>query len=1142
MDKKLLKKEAKIFLHDYLKDSLGVNEIKEKENLMHSGLTSIITMQISNQLRKFGMRIPFSKLALEPILSRWFSMIDEAEISVSSEKSNLHLDDKNEEFELTDVQYAYWSGRDENQPLGGVGCHAYIEFEGYNIDLDKLNEAWKNIQYHHPMLRASFSKTGKQKILTHPYSAKANIYDLQGQSKEVIERELISIRNSISHRKLDIEKGEVAGLTLVKLPKKRHRMILDIDLLVADVLSLSILIRDLAEAYNGKVFSNDVSYTFREYLTEKKVGEILKTEDKEFWDKKIADLEELTPKLPLKKRPETIDFPKFKRRKKIVNGSEWKQIKKICAEKETTPSMVLLACYVLVLERWCNQDSFLINIPLFNREVKNADVQEMIADFTNLLLLEFKRRKGEVFQDTIKRVHKTFLENVEHSSYSAVAIEREIHKKTGGSGQVAPVVFACNVDIPLETELSRKMFGDISYMVSQTPQVWLDFQIYVKDEDLILCWDAVEELFPERLLDDMFEAYVKLLSSLKERKAWQDIVDVMPERQKRQRQKEVMDILPLECSSKLLYSDYIQWVKKRPERVALIEGSSGKTISYEALYRKSGQIAGQLIQNGIAPGDYVGIVLPRGVEQIYAILGILIAGGVYVPIGINQPANRRRQICSKVGVKVFVTNRDTFDRCCLNEEGLSYIYTDEIGERIENLEPVLRSPRDSAYVIMTSGSTGDPKGVEESHAAAKNTIDDVVEKIHVSSSDTLLMVSAIDFDLSVFDLFALLGQGGRLVVLDEETYRSPDVWLELMEKYRVTLWNSTPIQLDMCITMAEKSKRFVALSFLKAVMLSGDWVFRTLLMRLLKLTQNVMLLIMGGATEGGIWSNYILITTDSIPEEWETIPYGFPLKKQVYKVVDKFERLCPDYVPGELWIGGAGVAKGYCGDEQLTYQKFVQDVIRWYKTGDRGAFGKNGILNFLGRMDNQVKIKGYRIELGEIEQALKKIPYVLAAFVCIIDKEEKQLAAYLVVESQLDVDIVKQELEKHLPSYMIPEKYYFSKEIPQMRNGKPDKKQMIHKLQESYIKNDCILPKTEWERKLSELWKRVLKQEKISRNDNYFRLGGDSLKAVTIVTEIEKMISIPVNVSTGLLYTFPTLKELAKAIEEMEEETEVEVI
>lgn len=173
---------------------------------------------------------------------------------------------------------------------------------------------------------------------------------------------------------------------------------------------------------------------------------------------------------------------------------------------------------------------------------------------------------------------------------------------------------------------------------------------------------------------------------------------------------------------------------------------------------------------------------------------------------------------------------------------------------------------------------------------------------------------------------------------------------------------------------------------------------------------------------------------------------------------------------------------------------------------------------------------------------MKKIPYVLAAFVCIIDKEEKQLAAYLVVESQLDVDIVKQELEKHLPSYMIPEKYYFSKEIPQMRNGKPDKKQMIHKLQESYIKNDCILPKTEWERKLSELWKRVLKQEKISRNDNYFRLGGDSLKAVTIVTEIEKMISIPVNVSTGLLYTFPTLKELAKAIEEMEEETEVEVI
>lgn len=1142
MNKTALKEEIKIFLRDYLKETLEVKEIKEEENLMHSGLTSIMIMQVSNQLRKFGLRIPFFKLALNPILSQWFMMIDEAKVKTGGEKGNPALNNKGEEFELTDVQYAYWSGRDESQPLGGVGCHAYIEFDGCDIQAEKLEEAWKMIQYHHPMLRAGFTKTGRQKILPKPYSEKIAVCDLRGHTEEAIEKQLLNIREMLSHRKLNVENGEVAGLTLIKLPEKRHRMILDIDLLVADVLSLTILIRDLAEAYNGKLFSADVPYTFQHYLEEKRAGENNAeiNEEKVFWDKKIAGLEELVPKLPLKKRPEIIELPRFKRRKEVIDSFKWKRIKKKCAENGTTPSMALLTCYLLVLERWCNQDSFLVNIPLFNRDMKNTEVQNMIADFTNLLLLDFRRKSGEAFQDTIKRVHNTFLENAEHSGYSAVAVQREIHKRTGVSGEVAPVVFACNVDTPLETELSRRIFGDINYMVSQTPQVWLDFQTYVKDDNLLLCWDAVEEMFPEKVLDDMFESYIDILSSLDAEEGWTGIFDVMPERQRKQREQELLEILPLKSPSGLLYSDYLQQLREQPESIALIEGSTGKTITYEVLYKKSSQIAKRLVQNGTAPGDYVGIVLPRGIEQIYAILGIQFAGGVYVPIGINQPASRRQQICRQIGITSLITAGDIFKAYSLEKESIPSICIDEISETAEGLEPIPRSPHDSAYVIMTSGSTGIPKGVEESHAAAKNTIADVIEKIRANSSDTLLMISAIDFDLSVFDIFALLGVGGRLIVLNEETYRDPGTWLELIERYHVTLWNSTPIQLDMCVTMAEKRGNAAALSYFRAVMISGDWVFRKLLMRLLALVHDTVLLVMGGATEGGVWSNYLLITTGEIPKEWETIPYGRPLKNQIYKVVDSLGRLCPNYVPGELWIGGEGVAKGYRGDEELTRKKFVEDAVRWYRTGDYGTFWENGIINFLGRKDNQVKIRGYRIELGEIELALKKIQHISAAFACVIEDEEKQLAAYLVAENEMDTDRVKQELENYLPAYMVPERYCFSKHIPQMENGKPDKRRILLELQKSCERDDYVLPETKWEKKLAELWKAVLNQKEISRNDNYFRLGGDSLKAVTIVTEIEKMIGIPV--STGLLYLSPTLKELAKSIEMMVEETVVEAI
>ncbi|MCH3963494.1 MAG: amino acid adenylation domain-containing protein [Clostridium sp.] len=992
-----VKLEAIKFLNREILTMLGKDKIGSEANLIEEGLSSIMVMKLSSKLRKFGIVVSFSKMVENPTIKVWTDIINNCEIKVKSNVKNIPKSERinNKEFDLTDVQYAYWVGRDDEQDLGGVGCHAYLEIDGKNVEPSKLKNAWNKIQYYHPMLRAKFTEQGKQTILQTPFSEEIDVYDFRGLTKAQVEEELLKLKSILYHRKLQVEKGEVAGISICLLPDNKTRINFDIDLLVADVLSLSIIIRDLADAYNGKKFNDNKKITFQSYLEDRKEennrGE--REVDADYWNNKIKALSKEVPNIPLKKRPEMIKKPIFKRREKIVDKKVWDIIKKTSAGYRTTPSMFLLTCYALVLERWCNQDDFLINIPLFDRYTENEEVQNMVADFTNLLLLDFHRNKNDTFLTTMYRIKQTFLENISHCKYSGVSVQRDISKKRGNNGFVAPIVFACNIDIPLETNLSRKVLGEISYMISQTPQVWLDFQTYTKEGCLILCWDAVEELYPEGLLDDMFQSLTDMIYTLAENKDWDMVLDVLPVHQRKERQRELNRILPLQYPNKLLFSGFLKNVKENPNFTAIIDGISGKRITYQELYDKAIYLASLLFEKGVQKGDYVAITLPRGYKQVEAILAVLFSGAAYVPIGINQPISRREKIYKQIGIKQVVSDTKTLEKENLISENIAFINMDKKINVERIFEPKASSPDDSAYIIMTSGSTGVPKGVEISHQGAVNTIEAINRKYDISKRDTVLMVSAIDFDLSVYDIFGLLSVGGKVIVLDEDNYKDPQLWLKLIKDYEISVWNSVPILFDMLVTMAEGLNEKLSI---RIVMLSGDWIGITLPSRFYKISKNSVIVAMGGATEASIWSNYLNVPK-KIPKDWISIPYGKALDNQVYRIVDSLGRVCPNYVPGELWIGGTGIAKGYRGDKELTERKFVQNIIPWYKTGDIGRTWNDGTIEFLGRKDNQVKIKGHRIELGEIEDALKNYPSINNAVVEVIEKNNggKSLAAFL---------------------------------------------------------------------------------------------------------------------------------------------------
>lgn len=1130
--KNVLKEEIKNFLQKSI-------DLNEEDNLIEYGIDSIQIMQISNKLRKAGIKITFSQLISNPSLREWYKMIDEKKGQEQTEKLKNEKLKESRPFLLTDIQYAYWVGRMDDQLLGGVGCHTYLEIDGKSIEPKRLQIAWSKLLVHHPMLRARFLENGTQEIMDKPYSEKIIIHDFTELNQDDVDVKLIEIRDRLSHRKLAVEMGQVIGLELSILPQNYTRIHFDVDLLVADLQSLRIILRDLAAAYaREQIPPAQINWNFGEYLmNEQQRCKQDKEEAKQYWKKRLSTLP-FAPSLPLNKNPESIETPIFKRRRYFLEKEEWDLIKKYSAINQVTPAMVLLTAYSKILERWSGNSNFLINIPMFDRQTEEYNIENVVADFTNLLLFEVESDCKKTFLQQLKGMQSRFHQDVANTAYSGVNVLRDLAKLHSGERFFAPIVFACNLGSPLINEECRETFGELSYMISQTPQVWLDFQIYERNDGLVLVWDVVEELFPKGLIDEMFTACTSLIRWLARNENWNIKIDVLPKEQQKRRRDDIELILPLPESTKCLHTDFFKNANENPNKIALFDSNTNRQVSYKELSDYALRIANLLKKNNIGTNDVVAITLPRGINQIAGVLGILAVGACYVPISIEQPSKRRDKIFKKLGIKYVLSDSKSIGEThCL--ESTKTIDISKALDIVPLNSCVEIEPENTAYIILTSGSTGEPKGVEVSHYSAWNTVSDVNQRYIVGENDCLLSVSALDFDLSVYDIFGMLSVQGKIVLISDEARRDSSQWLECINKHNVTIWNSVPILLDMLITTAESFHKTELP--LRIAILSGDWIRLELATRLESVADKCRLVAMGGATEASIWSNYFDVSLP-LPCSWKSIPYGRPLKNQVYRVVDEEGRDCPDWVPGELWIGGSGVAKGYKNDEQLTGEKFIStNELRWYKTGDRGRFWPDGNIEFLGRKDYQVKIRGHRIELGEIEASIRNHPYVKEAITTILENENsnKYLVSYIVPYDNKKDTLLEENLKKYLkqllPEYMIPAVIIILEQLPLTANGKLDRKKLSkEKVQDNHsgIDGKKIRKTTKLEQTIQQIWQQEFNQQNIEIQDNFFKLGGDSLIATRIIAKIQEKLSIKLLITN--IFEFSTILELSQYIEQID--------
>ncbi len=911
-------------------------------------------------------------------------------------------DERNLPFPLTEIQQAYWLGRNGAFELGNVGNHFYVELESEELDLNRLNHAWQKVIARHEMLRAVVTADAQQQILEQVPPYHITVHDLRVQQPEAVAHQLKAIREHLSHQVFQPEQWPLFEFQACLLDERRLRLFISLEILNLDVTSVTMIFREWFQLYqNPEVSLAPKEISFRDYVLANHA--LQKTEAYQrsltYWKQRVATLPP-APELSFAQKPSSLSQTKFQRHNAKLESETWLRLKNRAVEMGLSPSGVLLAAYAEILATWSKQPRFTINITLFNRLPLHPKVDDIAGDFTSLILLGVDNSGQDTFEERAKRIQKQLWDDIDHCHVNGVQVLRELSRLQGrGHQAVMPVVFtsALNPNNDGIFEWLSK-FGSIVYSISQTPQVWLDYQVHEQSGSITHIWDTVEGLFPEGLVDDMLNAYNRLLQRLAdEEESWQfHSFQLIPEEQLEQRSAINTTLAPI--SNEWLHTLFTKQVPLRSQQAAVV--TSNRILSYEQLYRRANQVGHRLRQLGARPNTLVAVVMDKGWEQVVAVLGILQSGAAYLPIDSGLPQERVWQLLEQGEVELVLTQSWLNEKLVwpVNIQRLE-VSADELqGVDDSPLEPVQKL-EDLAYVIFTSGSTGVPKGVMIDHRGAVNTILDINQRFGVTDKDSVLALSALNFDLSVYDIFGILAAGGTIVLPNAGHTKDPAHWAALMAQHQVTVWNSVPALMQMLVEYCAVGQQKEQPLALRLIMLSGDWIPLSLPNKIQALFKDVQLISLGGATEASIWS--ILYPIETVDQNWKSIPYGKPMLNQSFHVLNEKLEPCPAWVSGQLYIGGIGLAQGYWRNEQKTNASFIihpRTGERLYKTGDLGRYLPDGNIEFLGREDFQVKISGYRIELGEIEAILEQHPTVKYAVVMALGeaRENKQLVAYIV--------------------------------------------------------------------------------------------------------------------------------------------------
>lgn len=622
--------------------------------------------------------------------------------------------------------------------------------------------------------------------------------------------------------------------------------------------------------------------------------------------------------------------------------------------------------------------------------------------------------------------------------------------------------YICNKDISNSIDLLNN--ADTILCFCKSIEAWTDLHKDISS-DIVIVFNINKgrqclSLFfnPEKYamyaIQKMTIHYFKILSSCLE-DMQQDIryIDIMEESEKNKLVVEwnsTEKAFPLNCCLHQLFEEQVML---NPNKVAIY--SENQIITYSELNMKANQIAHYLVQNGIKKNEVISIYLKKSIDLVASILGVMKAGAAYLSIDASYPPARVEYMLNDSESKFIISESSVIKMITL-PIGIRKVLLDkmdEIADQSTSNLNLMVSPQDYCYMIYTSGSTGEPKGIILNHLGRVNNFLDSNQRFSITPCDRLLSVSSVSFDMSAYEILGILLAGATIIFPNDKLKMQPLHWIKLIEQYKITVWHSVPILAEVLCQYATLRKN-VSIKSLRIFLLGGDWIPKELPIRIRNMCKGCEIFSMGGACEASMDS--ILYPIKEINMNWSSIPYGKPMSNQKTYILDTNLQLLPVGVPGELCLGGIGVAEGYYKKEELTSKKFLRDPWgksaneKIYRTGDLARYLPDGNIQLLGRLDYQVKVNGVRIELGEIEEYLKTNPLIKEAVIVAVPKEEgsveKRLVAYIVfrtIENSMTYNEIRQFiLKKMLPAY-VPSKVIRIEKLPITPNGKVDRNFLI---------------------------------------------------------------------------------------------------
>lgn len=989
------------------------------------------------------------------------------------------------------------------------------EFTGA-LDRNIFGAAFAAVVERHETLRTVFKQNKQQEVYqfiktSNELGFEITYTDLQRTDNQ--DSLLSEALNALVVMPFDLVNGPMLRAGLFQLDPERYIFFFNMHHIIGDGWSMGVLIHDVVVCYNAMIKGEipdlaPLRIQYKDYAAwqwKELTGAGMDVHRAYWLDQFKGDIPVLD--LPIANTRPALKTSHGSMVHGRLNGVVVSKLKDMIRPEGGTLFMGLLAGVKALLHRYSGQEDIVIGSPVAGRE--NSELDNQIGFYINTLALRTRFKGAEDFKTLYRNVKDVTLAGFKHQMYPFDDLVDELKLKRDLSRSA---LFDVMVAIQNNEEEARSFkLGDVTINQYPTNHVTSKFDLIfnfteVKDE-LHYTIEYNTDLYYEESIHRMREHFENLMAfvvvqpqvpvnkidflTVEEKKAWATY-------------NKTAVSYP---TGKNLVDLFTEQADKTPDGIALVFDDI--SFTYRQLYAKANQLANYLLSLGEQLNKPIPIVAGKSPEQIWGVLGVLIAGAHYIPVKGDLPEARINELLLQSGAAFALVQPSLIDKVDTAADVQIILLTEEtIKQQSVTCDALRAAETDLAYIIFTSGSTGKPKGVMIDHRGAVNTLYDINARFGVTSADIVFGISDLSFDLSVYDIFGTFAVGATLVLPKDSEVQDSDAWLNYVAKHQITLWNSVP-QLVNLLVAAQQEREEQLMASLRLYFMSGDWIPVDLPERIRAVTPNATVISMGGATEGSIWSIYYPIV--DVDPQWKSIPYGYPLGNQEMYVLNDALEPSPFGVPGGVFIGGRGVAKGYYGDEQKTAHSFLTHPVLktpLYRTGDFGVFHPDGYINFLGRQDGQVKIRGYRIEMGEIESTLNGHPQVEQCVVATTPPEgkDRELVAYVVSNEPINTAVLSDYLGARLPQYMIPSYFVQLEQLPLTANGKVDKKALPDPMQERHsAERTYLAPSNEIEQQLAKIWSSILRIDayQISADDNFFELGGHSLK----VTQLKSMIS-----------------------------------